>query len=167
MNKTPGVMLGMLLISCTVPLLVNATVQFDTAPSDTRRSDTGPALTIGEQTMTVSGNTDQQKTKQQWFQQIKQLVGTAAADEVGQCRVAPLGHKPCGGPASYLVYSVRDLDEPALLAAITQYTKLDQAQQQALGLVSDCAIVPKPAVALHNGVCVAIPAHGSAQHLTE
>lgn len=117
--------------------------------------------------MAASGNTDQQKTKQQWYQQIKQQVATAAADDVSQCRLAPLGHKPCGGPASYLVYSVRDLDESALLAAIAQYNKLDQAQQQAIGLVSDCAIVPQPVVTLQNGVCVAMPAHLSANHLTE
>lgn len=98
-------------------------------------------------------------TQQQLYQHIQQMVGKAAADEVSQCRIAPLGHKPCGGPASYLVYSVRDLDEATLLAAIAQYTALDQTQHQAAGLVSDCSIVPEPVATLQHGVCVAMPAH--------
>jgi hypothetical protein len=156
MNNTWLAMLCLGLTACSESVQPEASAQIAAAST----------LTAGEQTMTSGNMKAQGKTAEQWYQQIKQQIGTAAADDVSQCRIAPLGHKPCGGPASYLVYSVRDLDEPALLAAITQYTALDQAQQQAVGLVSDCAIVPEPVAALQNGVCVALPAHLSA-HLTE
>lgn len=89
------------------------------------------------------------------YQQIQALTANRQADNVSQCRVAPLGHKPCGGPQSYLVYSVKNLDEATLLQKIEQYSQLSQARQEAAGLVSDCAIVPEPAVALKDGVCVA------------
>ncbi len=157
MNNSLLLLLAAVLVGCS-----------ESPPAgDALQSAPVPAPSQGDPTMTASNSAQPSKTKQQWYQQIKQQVGSAAADDVSQCRLAPLGHKPCGGPASYLVYSVRDLDEPALLAAIAQYNALDQAQQRASGLVSDCAIVPEPVVTLQNGVCVAMPAHLSANHLTE
>jgi len=87
--------------------------------------------------------------------EIKAMVGTAAATEPAQCKKVGLGHKPCGGPSSYLIYSTAGLDEARLLEKVSLYNQLDQAQQQRLGLVSDCAVVPEPAVALVGGVCVA------------
>ncbi len=91
----------------------------------------------------------------QLLQEIKQLVGTAAADAPAQCRKVGFGHKPCGGPASYLVYSVKDLNEAQLLSKVQLYNQLTQAEHERLGLVSDCAVVPEPGIALVDGVCVA------------
>lgn len=102
-----------------------------------------------------AGLQDDSARMAQLLQEIKQLVGTAAADELAQCRKVGFGHKPCGGPASYLIYSVKDLDEPQLLSKVTLYNQLMQAEHQRLGLVSDCAIVPEPGIALVGGVCVA------------
>lgn len=87
--------------------------------------------------------------------EIKAMVGTAAATEPAQCKKVGFGHKPCGGPASYLIYSTQGLDEPLLLQKVSRYNQLMQAEQQRLGLVSDCAVVPEPGVALVGGFCVA------------
>lgn len=89
------------------------------------------------------------------FAEIKALVGTAAATEPAQCKKTGFGHKPCGGPASYLIYSTQGLDEALLLQKVSRYNQLMQAEQQRLGLVSDCAVVPEPGVALVGGFCVA------------
>lgn len=89
------------------------------------------------------------------YAEIKAMVGTAAATEPLQCKKTGLGHKPCGGPASYLIYSTQGLDEALLLQKVSRYNQLVQAEQQRLGLVSDCAIVPEPGVALVGGFCVA------------
>ena len=89
------------------------------------------------------------------FAEIKAMVGTAAATEPLQCKKTGLGHKPCGGPASYLIYSTQGLDEALLLQKVSRYNQLVQAEQQRLGLVSDCAVVPEPGVALVGGFCVA------------
>lgn len=91
----------------------------------------------------------------QLYAEIKAMVGTAAASEPAQCRKVGVGHKPCGGPASYLIYSTQGLDEALLLQKVSQYNQLMQAEQQRLGLVSDCAVVPEPGVALVGGFCVA------------
>ena len=89
------------------------------------------------------------------YAEIKAMVGTAAASEPLQCKKTGLGHKPCGGPASYLIYSTLGLDEALLLQKVSRYNQLVQAEQERLGLVSDCAIVPEPGVALVGGFCVA------------
>ncbi len=89
------------------------------------------------------------------FAEIKAMVGTAAASEPAQCKKVGFGHKPCGGPASYLIYSTQGLDETLLLQKVSRYNQLMQAEQQRLGLVSDCAVVPEPGVALVGGFCVA------------
>lgn len=89
------------------------------------------------------------------YAEIKAMVGTAAASQPLQCKKTGLGHKPCGGPASYLIYSTQGLDEALLLQKVSRYNQLVQAEQQRLGLVSDCAIVPEPGVALVGGFCVA------------
>ena len=89
------------------------------------------------------------------FAEIKALVGTAAATEPAQCKKTGFGHKPCGGPAPYLIYSTQGLDEGLLLQKVSRYNQLVQAEQQRLGLVSDCAVVPEPGVALVGGFCVA------------
>ena len=89
------------------------------------------------------------------YVEIKAMVGTAAATEPLQCKKTGLGHKPCGGPASYLIYSTQGLDEALLLQKVSRYNQLVQAEQERLGLVSDCAIVPEPGVALVGGFCVA------------
>ncbi len=89
------------------------------------------------------------------YAEIKAMVGTAAASEPLQCKKTGLGHKPCGGPASYLIYSTQGLDEALLLQKVSRYNQLVRAEQQRLGLVSDCAVVPEPGVALVGGFCVA------------
>ncbi|MEH8016435.1 hypothetical protein MN202_04275 [Rheinheimera muenzenbergensis] len=85
--------------------------------------------------------------------EIMALIGEARADNVQQCRVAGFGSKPCGGPASYIAYSLKDKNETVLLALIEKYNSAAKAENERLGLMSDCAIVPKPAVVLENGVC--------------
>ncbi|MCT6698390.1 hypothetical protein [Rheinheimera sp. 4Y26] len=94
---------------------------------------------------------------QAMYQDIVQLVGSAKASSVAQCRVVGLGAKPCGGPQSYLVYSAEQGNETELLARVARYNQLVQQHNQQLGLISDCAVVPKPGVVLVEGVCQAGP----------
>lgn len=85
--------------------------------------------------------------------QIKAMIGAAAADHSAQCKVVGVGQKPCGGPAFYLPYSTKDVDEAKLLAQIEAYNQLAKAHNQRSGMISDCAIVPVPQVALVGGFC--------------
>uniref|UniRef100_A0A486XL54 Uncharacterized protein n=1 Tax=Rheinheimera sp. BAL341 TaxID=1708203 RepID=A0A486XL54_9GAMM len=85
--------------------------------------------------------------------EILALIGNAEADTVEQCRVVGFGAKPCGGPASYIAFSVQHKNESVILALIEKYNSAAKAENERLGLMSDCAVVPKPAVVLKNGVC--------------
>ena len=96
--------------------------------------------------------------------EVMALIGDARADSVQQCRVAGFGSKPCGGPASYVAYSVKDKNETVLLALIEKYNRAAKAENERLGLMSDCAIVPKPTVVLENGVCTLKPAAETASY---
>ena len=85
--------------------------------------------------------------------EIMALIGEARADNVQQCRVVAFGAKPCGGPASYIALSVKDKNEAQLMSLIGKYNAEMKAENDRLGRMSDCAVVPKPAVVLENGVC--------------
>jgi len=85
--------------------------------------------------------------------EIKALIGAAAADQSNQCKVVGVGQKACGGPAFYLPYSTKDVDEALLLSKIDAYNQLAKAHNQRSGMMSDCAIVPVPQVALVGGFC--------------
>ena len=80
-------------------------------------------------------------------------IGDASADDNNQCRIAGFGHKPCGGPAQYIAYSTKGGNEADILAKIAAYNAAAQAENMRLGRISDCAVVPKPAVELSGGQC--------------
>ncbi|MDP5138394.1 hypothetical protein [Rheinheimera baltica] len=85
--------------------------------------------------------------------EIMALIGDAQADNIQQCRVVEFGSKPCGGPASYIALSTKDGNESEIMALISKYNAAQKAENARLGLMSDCAVVPKPGVILENGVC--------------
>ncbi|WP_213999013.1 hypothetical protein [Arsukibacterium sp.] len=82
-----------------------------------------------------------------------ELIGDASADDNSQCRVTGFGHKPCGGPAQYIAYSTKEGNEEEILARIAAYNAAAEAENMRLGRMSDCAVVPKPAVELSGGQC--------------
>lgn len=78
--------------------------------------------------------------------EITRLVGPAACRSDSQCRTLPLGSKPCGGPEGYLAWSSEGTDARALEAAAVRYRDGRRLRNERLGLMSDCAVVPEPAV---------------------
>jgi hypothetical protein len=86
--------------------------------------------------------------------EIMTLVGNANADNVAQCRVVGFGSKPCGGPASYIAISIKDGNEQQIMALIGKYNAAAKAENERLGRMSNCAVVPEPAVVLQQGMCV-------------
>jgi len=85
--------------------------------------------------------------------EIMALVGDAKADNVAQCKVVGLGSKPCGGPASYIAVSAKNSEESQIMALIAKYNAAEKAENERSGRMSNCAVVPKPAVVLENGIC--------------
>lgn len=90
------------------------------------------------------------------WQKVQGLVGDAACQDSSQCRAIAYGHKACGGPAGYLVYSTMHTDEAALKSAVEQYTRAARAAERP-GMVSTCEMLLEPAVACQAKRCVRAP----------
>lgn len=110
---------------------------------------TNPLAAVRERDRQMKANPDLSKMRAE----IMAMIGDAKADDVSQCRVVGFGHKPCGGPAEYIAYSVSSSNETVLQQKINSYNRAAEAENKRLGRMSDCAIVPKPEVRLIGGQC--------------
>ena len=89
--------------------------------------------------------------------EVRGMVPSPEADNPNQCQLVPMGHKPCGGPERYLLYSTKTLngdEEQAFLTKLQQYNKLSRQFKQDAGMVSDCQVLPEPGVIVRQGFCV-------------
>ena len=84
---------------------------------------------------------------------IKAEIGELRANDLSQCRSIPFGAKACGGPATYLAYSVVRTNEGRLRALIDEYNQNARNYNQARKLLSDCMFVSEPKVTLVEGIC--------------
>lgn len=84
---------------------------------------------------------------------VRQQLRTAHASSPEQCKVVPVGAKPCGGPERYMVYSTQTTNEDVLLQLVSVYNNKRAAENERDGMVSDCQVVPQPAVVLRDGMC--------------
>ena len=76
----------------------------------------------------------------------------------GQCRTAPVGSRPCGGPRTYLVYCAATTDSAALFAKLAELARAEEAFNRANGMASTCEFREPPGVAVQGGRCVATEA---------
>ncbi len=86
------------------------------------------------------------------------LIGDAEADAPAACRVVAVGHKACGGPAAFRIYSTVDSDAEAVEALADEITRLDTWANTEFGLASDCSVPVEPTPLVVNGRCQAGPA---------
>ena len=75
---------------------------------------------------------------------VVDLIGDAACDGQGQCHVAGLGQRPCGGPESWLPWSTKTTDPRVLQDAVIELAKARIGENKAAGLLSDCQVRPDP-----------------------
>ena len=88
------------------------------------------------------------------YTEILEMVGEAECSGSLDCRYVAFGDKPCGGPWSYLIYSVKTVDEDLLLMRVSQYNNFNEILNQEYGWASDCMVVPVPNVGCKDGHCV-------------
>ncbi len=89
--------------------------------------------------------------------EVRQMVKTAAADDPKQCKIVAMGHKPCGGPERYLLYSEKTMSSEELevfFETLNRYNELSRRLLEKSDVVSDCQIRPKPTAVVRNGFCV-------------
>ena len=88
---------------------------------------------------------------------MQRLIGTAACSTAADCRTIAIGAKLCGGPARYVAYSLRGLDEPAFRSVVTELNQLHRALADVRarsGMVSDCSVVVDPGAVCQSGHCL-------------
>ncbi len=89
--------------------------------------------------------------------ELRRMVKTPSADRPEQCKIVEMGHKPCGGPERYLLYSQKTMtgdEEAAFLEKLRQYNELSRLRMEKSGMVSDCQVLPKPTTVVRKGFCV-------------
>lgn len=86
---------------------------------------------------------------------IREQVGNPQASSRDECRIAGIGHRPCGGPERYLLYSTQTTDEVKLLPMLQRYNALVRQRVEDEGMVGTCETLPEPGVIVRGGVCVA------------
>ncbi len=150
MTKTLNSMVCALLLATAVVACQPATEADVQAANPVTTDSNGGSMHSPEQSAELS----------QLYQDIQQMVGKAEATELAQCRKVGIGYRSCGGPNSYLVYSVLGLDEATLLQKVSRYNALSQAESERLGLMSTCQVIAEPAITLVSGVCQAVEAGG-------
>jgi len=75
---------------------------------------------------------------------VQQLIGDAGCDNSHQCRTVGIGAKACGGPESYLAWSVKVTDAQALNDAVQALAQARVEENKRSGMASDCAMRPEP-----------------------
>ncbi len=83
------------------------------------------------------------------------VVKTTGCKQVSQCQVMPMGSRPCGGPAEFLVYCAKTTDLKKLKAKVKAATDAEKALNATDGLMGTCNVLSAPAVKLQKGACVA------------
>lgn len=78
----------------------------------------------------------------------------------GECRTAPVGHRPCGGPRTYVVYCAAKTDSAALFARLAELARAEDAYNQRNQMASTCEFREPPSTKIENGSCVAAPGAG-------
>lgn len=85
--------------------------------------------------------------------EARALARTEGCAAAGQCRVAPVGHRACGGPRDYVAYCPATTDSAALFRKLDELARAEEAEQSRTGMVSTCEFRTPPAVTASAGRC--------------
>jgi hypothetical protein len=87
------------------------------------------------------------------IEQIRAEIGDAACDSAQQCRSLAIGAKACGGPESYLAWSVKRSDGARLQALAERLREQREDENRRSQLLSNCALVTDPGARCVAGRC--------------
>lgn len=98
-----------------------------------------------------------QETDQGRIQRLERearaLARTDGCQSGGDCRAAPVGARPCGGPREYVVYCARTTDSVALFRKLDELARAERAHNTKQGLFGTCEFRPPPRVVASGGSC--------------
>ncbi len=114
-----------------------------------------PAMVLGV-VLACSGPTEVElpQRMEELHAVILELIGDPVCDSVEECRYIAFGDKPCGGPWSYLVYSISRTDSVQLKTLVDEHRRLNKEWNAKTGAPSDCGLARSPVLARRDGRCV-------------
>jgi hypothetical protein len=132
----------LLSIAAAVATACNAPRQPATPPAE----ETPPANEAGQGRL------------QRLEREARALARADGCQSSGECRAAPVGDRPCGGPRTYVVYCARTTDSVALYRKLDELARAERAYNQQQGLFSTCEFRAPPRVVASGGDCrAAVP----------
>ena len=88
-------------------------------------------------------------------QEIAKLIGKRC-ETSSQCKVIGVGVSPCGGYASYSVYSEEDTNTKALKQSVNQFNQIMKALNQKNNVVGICRHIEAPKVFCQLNQCASL-----------
>jgi hypothetical protein len=88
--------------------------------------------------------------------QINSMITDKSCTANTQCRSIAYGHKACGGPEGYHIYSTKNTDSLALRRLVLAYNRADRELDKILNQPSDCMYVVEPTLTCTNGQCAPV-----------
>lgn len=89
--------------------------------------------------------------------EARALARTDGCAGAAQCRMAPVGHRACGGPRTYLPYCASSTDSAALFRKLDELARAEEEYQAKAGMASTCEFREPPVATLAGGRCAAAP----------
>lgn len=123
------------------------------APDDATSTPQPPASSTGGQGVLVSTDTAVDPVVRRLEREAIALARTTGCSTVEQCRSAPMGNRPCGGPRYYVPYCPLTTDTAALFAKLKAVVAAENEYNRREGLMSTCEFRGPPEMELSAGAC--------------
>ena len=86
--------------------------------------------------------------------EIEAFAKNKACSGGDNCRAMAMGSKACGGPTSYIVYSLSTTDEKKLTGMVNEFTALQkQINLKNPNQAGTCDFIVAPKIDCLNGIC--------------
>ena len=86
-------------------------------------------------------------------QQIQAIISDKTCNTIQDCAYKAYGHKHCGGPSSYLIYSKKNVNETELLQKVDSYNSIVEKCVKESKMSGTCDTPMVPNLACDNGTC--------------
>lgn len=90
-------------------------------------------------------------------ERIDKMIEDTSCSGDADCKFMAIGHKPCGGPASFIIYSSKAVDEGDLQVVVNEYSELQRKINEDTGAISNCAVETPPTIGCRSGSCSEVP----------
>ena len=141
--------LGATLVIASVTLACASPPADDPLSNAQRRDPPGGS----EPSTLISTDTAVDPTVRRLEREAIALARTSGCETAEQCKAAPMGNRPCGGPRYYVPYCPLTTDTTALFAKLAEVTRAENDYNRRMGLASTCEFRMPPDLEINAGAC--------------